>query len=141
MLLYRLRLRKQRLPPGQDLLGPLDNAEPQLPRHVPVGAEVQQRLLPDPAVDADVAHQAVGLAGLSGLVGVGLGRLDEHCRLRCRPLGRLAGRGGGGKGMWPESEHGPTRRKAVPCVGCLSQKPTHMLSKLCDNRCIHESRS
>ena len=65
MLLYGLRLGKQRLPPGQDLLGPLGNAEPQLPRHVPVGAEVQQRLLPDPAVDADVAHQAVGLAGLS----------------------------------------------------------------------------
>ena len=105
MLLYGLRLGKQRLPPGQDLLGPLGNAEPQLPRHVPVGAEVQQRLLPDPAVDADVAHQAVGFAGLSCLVGVGLGRLDEHCRLRCRPSGRLARRGGGGQGgvrkIWP----------------------------------------
>ena len=97
MLLYRLRLRKQRLPTGQDLFGPLDNAEPQLPGHVPAGAEVQQRLLPDPAVDTDVAHQAVGLAGLSGLVGVGLGRLDEHCRLRFRPLGRIAERGGGAR--------------------------------------------
>ena len=98
MLLNRLRLGKPRLPSGQDLLDPLGNAEPQLPRHVPVGAEVQQRLLPYPAVDADIAHQAVGLARLSGLVGVGLGRLDEHRRLRCRPRGRIAGRGGGGKG-------------------------------------------
>ncbi len=106
MLLDRLRLGKQRLPPGQDLLDPLGNAEPQLPGHVPVGAEVQPRLLPYPAVDADITHQAVGLARLSGLVGVGLGRLDEQCRLRCRPRGRIAGRGDGGNG-WLEP-HGPT---------------------------------
>ena len=45
MLLHGLRFRKQRLPPGQDLLGSLGNTEPQLPGHVPVGAEVQQRLM------------------------------------------------------------------------------------------------
>ena len=85
VLLDGLRLGKQCLPPGQDLLAALGDAEPQLPGHVPMGAEIEQRLLPDPAVDADIAHQAVGLSRPARLVGVGLGRLDEHRRLRSQP--------------------------------------------------------
>ena len=76
----------------QDLLGAVGDAEPQFLRGVPPGAEIQQGLLPDPAIDPGVADQVMGLAGSALLFGMRLGGIDEHgaspafCR-GCYPWG------------------------------------------------------
>ena len=97
VLLHRLRFSKKRWSPGQDLFGPLGNAQPQLAGRVPASAQVQQRPLADPAVHPVVAYQPMGPARPSRLVGMGLGGLEEHASLLPPRLG-----GGGGAALTEE---------------------------------------
>ena len=89
VLLHLFAIGKQGLPAEQDLLGPVGDAEAQFLRGVPPGAEAQQGLLPDPAVDPGIADQTMGLART--LVGARASGPDEDAMPPSSLEGKQAG--------------------------------------------------
>ena len=87
MLLHRLRFRKQRPPPGQDLLGSLGDAVPQFAGARPNGCRGSATFGAEPGRRHMYYAQPMGSARPARLVGMGLGRLDEHAL----PPGRQEG--------------------------------------------------